>query len=94
MQTMQDEMVIMTPIELQKILKYLSLQTLCVYLDNYQFSKFRLDTVVKNKCNFIICDEFLSLLYTTLLRRCRSLEAKRLKNYFNTYTIKYLDYED
>jgi hypothetical protein len=93
MQTMQREVVIITPEELNDIMKGFSLQTLCIYLDNYKFSKFRIDTVPIRKCRYKVCDEFLSLLYTTLLRRSRVTEARKLKAYFNTYNIKHLDYE-
>lgn len=93
MQTMQREMVIITPVDLHKIINDFSLQTLCMYLDNYKFSKFRIDTVPKQKCRFKVCDEFVSLLYTTLLRRSRITEARKLKAYFEGYKIKNYDLE-
>ena len=92
MQTMQRELVIITPVKLNEIMLGFSLQTLCVYLENYSFSKFRLDRVAISKCRYKVCDEFLSLLYTHLMRRGRLQESRKLKAYFNTYNIKHLDY--
>ncbi len=93
MQTMQRELVIITPVKLNEIMLGFSLQTLCMYLENYKFSKFRLDRVAISKCRYKVCDEFLSLLYTTLLRRNRITEARKLKAYFEDYKIKNYDLE-
>jgi hypothetical protein len=90
---MQREVVIITPEELNEIMKGFSLQTLCIYLDNYKFNKFRIDTTPIRKCRYKVCDEFLSLLYTTLLRRSRVTEARKLKVYFEGYKIKNYDLE-
>ena len=92
MQTMQREMVIITPVELHKIINEVSLQTLCMYLDNYKFSEFRIDSIRIQRCRYKVCDGFLSLLYTHLMRRGRLQESRKLKAYFNTYNIKHLDY--
>lgn len=93
MQTMQRELVVQTAYEIQEIIKEPSLQTLQVYLDNYKFDKHRIDKERQKWARYKINNEFLSLLYTTLLRRNRIKAANRLKAYFNTYKIKNIDLE-
>lgn len=93
MQTMQRELVVKTAKELQEIMRGIKLQALCVYLDNYKFNKYRVDKTLINRCRYIICDEFLSLLYTLLMRRGKIKEGRLLKNYFEGYKIKNYDLE-
>lgn len=81
---MQDSQQIktITPNELSEILEGVRLSTITLYLDNFQFSKFRLSQQLKKNAKYKVCTEFLRMLYIMLWNKRHYKEADKLEKYF------------
>ena len=80
--------------ELQEILQDIYIDTIRIYLCNYRFNKYRITTTVGYNSRYMLTSEFLSLLYTYLLRRNKYKAAENLKKHFKIYKIECLEWED
>lgn len=81
---MQDSQQIktITPNELSEILDGLRLSTITLFLENFQFSKFRLSQQLKKNAKYKVCTEFLKTLYIMLWNKGHYKEADRLEKHF------------
>lgn len=78
---------------LSKIVKDLNLETLILYLNNYRFSKFRTTYTTGAQARYIVNSEFLRTLYTLFLLKNRDIAAENLKEHFNKFKIRAIDWE-
>jgi hypothetical protein len=77
-----------TPRDLEKICKTISLNTIVIYLDNYRFNKFRLTPYLKRKALYEVNLDFLNTFYTYLFYKNQYEAAENLKSEFKSKEIK------
>ena len=80
--------------ELSEIITTMSVYTLKIYLSNYKFNKFKTTNTDGIHSRYLICEDFLSTLYTYFWYKNRIKEAEKLKRFFKTYRIKCLEFEE
>ena len=78
--------------QLEAICKTISLSTIILYLENYNFSKYRLSNHSRMKTFYRLNQSFLDTFYTYLFYRGQFEAAENTKKHFqNEYRVKAIE---